>query len=196
MAKRKAKPHVYVIAGANGAGKTTFARVFLPKYALCQHFVNADLIASGLSPFSPSAVEIKAARLMLEQINSLAKCKVNFGFETTLSGRGHVGLLRSLKKHGYSIHLFFLWLPSAELALDRIDARVRQGGHSVPANVARRRFSRSLRNMFNLYLPLLDHWIIFDNSTDKPRVLAVEKAGKRRIMDDELFRTILAQAKP
>lgn len=187
MTKRKRKPRVYVIAGPNGAGKTTFARVFLPEYAQCKNFVNADLIASGLSPFSPSAVEIKAARLMIEQINSLAKRKVDFGFETTLAGKTHLRLLRKLKKRGYSIHLFFLWIPRVELALERIEARVRQGGHSVPARVVRRRFERSMRNLFEHYLLLLDFWMLFDNSLETPRVIAFEKTRQRRVFDARLF---------
>ena len=110
-------PQLYLIAGPNGAGKTTFARKFLPRYAQCDQFVNADLIAGGLSPFSPEAAALRAGRLMLERIEALAKRREDFGFETTLSGVTYVSLLRRLKAHGYQIHVFFLWIPTVEMAL-------------------------------------------------------------------------------
>ena len=113
-------PNVYIIAGPNGAGKTTFAREFLPNYADCLNFVNADLIAQGLSPFSPESVAFRAGRVMLGEIERLMKQEVDFGFETTLSGRGHLRLIRQLKKAGYEVHFFFLWLPKVALALSRV----------------------------------------------------------------------------
>jgi len=112
-------PQLYIIAGPNGAGKTTFAREFLPHYAHCKQFINADLIASGLAPFSPETEALRAGRLMLEQIRSLAKEKADFGFETTLSGVTYAALLRQLKAQGYRIQLFFLWIPTVEIALAR-----------------------------------------------------------------------------
>ena len=112
--------NVYIIAGPNGAGKTTFAREFLPRYAECRNFVNADLIAEGVSPFSPESAAIRAGRLMLDEIRRYAEKDASFGFETTLSGRTCFTLMRSLKRKGYRAHLFFLWLPDAELALSRV----------------------------------------------------------------------------
>ncbi len=131
---------VYVIAGPNGAGKTTFAREFLPNYADCKNFINADLIAQGVSPFSPEAAAFRAGRLMLEEIDLYAKRSESFGFETTLSGRSYLSLIRRLKKQGYEVHFFYLWVPSVELALSRIRGRVLLGGHDVPAEEVRRRF--------------------------------------------------------
>jgi len=117
-------PNVYIIAGPNGAGKTTFAREFLPKYADCRNFINADLIAQGMSPFSPESAAIRAGRLMLGEIELSMRRRVDFGFETTLSGRSHLGVMRRLKERTYQVHIFYLWVPSVELALARIRDRV------------------------------------------------------------------------
>ena len=190
MAVEKARPHLYIIAGPNGAGKTTFARQFLPRYADCREFVNADLIASGLSPFAPETAAFRAGRLMLEQIRTLGQRGVDFGFETTLAGTTYLPLLRRLKAKGYAIHLFFLWIPTSEMALARVADRVRQGGHDVPAAVVRRRFGRALRNFLKKYRPLLDSWILFDNSTETPQVIATEEAGKIRVVNERLFATL------
>jgi len=137
--KRK-NPVCYIIAGPNGAGKTTFARKFLPEYVKCLDFINADLIAGGISPFVPEKAAIQAGRIMIEQIQHLAESRRDFGFETTLSGKSYANLLHKLKGKGYRIHLFFLWLPSADLAIERIADRVRKGGHNIPEEVVRRRF--------------------------------------------------------
>src|SRR6266478_5622351 len=125
------KPSVYIIGGPNGAGKTTFAREFLPNYAECRNFVNADLIAQGVSPFSPESAAIRAGRLMLEEMGLHMKRRDDFGFETTLAGRGYLRLIRQLKKRGYEVQLFYLWVPSVDLALSRIRERVARGGHDV-----------------------------------------------------------------
>ncbi|MCG3149486.1 MAG: hypothetical protein PCFJNLEI_02949 [Verrucomicrobiae bacterium] len=190
MPARKFQPNLYIIAGPNGAGKTTFARKFLPHYADCQEFVNADLIASGISPFAPESAGFRAGRLMLEQIHKLGQRGVDFGFETTLAGTAYLPLLRRSKAKGYAVHLFFLWIPTSEMALARVADRVRQGGHNVPAAVVRRRFARALRNFLTKYRPLLDTWILFDNSTETPQVIAAEEAGKIRIVNERLFATL------
>jgi len=127
------KPSVYIIGGPNGAGKTTFAREFLPNYADCKNFINTDLIAQGVSPFSPEAATFRAGRMMLEEIDLYARRGESFGFETTLSGRSYLSLIRRLKRRGYEVHFFYLWVPSVELALSRIRGRVSLGGHDVPA---------------------------------------------------------------
>ncbi|MBI2496241.1 MAG: zeta toxin family protein, partial [Candidatus Omnitrophica bacterium] len=160
MSTKKRSPNVYVIAGPNGAGKTTFAKEFLPHYAKCENFVNADLIAQGLSPFSPEAAAMRAGRLLLEQIRLLAHKHSDFGFETTLSGITYVALLRRLKAQGYRIQLFFLWIPTVEMALARIADRVRRGGHDIPERVVRRRFHKGIQNFFTRYRPLLDLWML------------------------------------
>jgi len=127
---------LYIIAGPNGAGKTTFAREFLPNYADCKNFVNADLIAQGMAPFSPETAALRAGRTMLGEIQSFAQGGVSFAFETTLSGRTYLPLLRRLKVQGYEIHFFFLWLKSVDLALSRVRERVSRGGHDVPRSSA------------------------------------------------------------
>lgn len=162
------KPKLYVIAGPNGSGKTTFAEKFLPNYADCFEFINADLIAKGLSPFLPSKVAIKAGKILLDQIDDCARREVNFAFETTLSGKAHVNLLQKMKQQGYELHMFFLWLPKVQLSLARIADRVRKGGHDIPERDARRRFARGLKNLFHVYQPLFDSWSVFDNSTGAP----------------------------
>ncbi len=130
---------LYIIAGPNGVGKTTFAREFLPDYAECKNFVNADLIAQGMAPFSPETAALRAGRMMLNEVQSFANQRVPFAFETTLSGRSYMGFLRRLKAQGYEVHLFFLWVKSVDLALSRVRERVSRGGHDVPERLLRLR---------------------------------------------------------
>ena len=183
-------PQLYVIAGPNGAGKTTFARKFLPQYAKCSNFVNADLIASGLSPFSPASAAIKAGKLLLSEIHSFAEEKADFAFETTLSGRTHLKFLEEQKNRGYSVHIFFLWLPAVNLAVSRVKERVERGGHYVSTVDVKRRFPRSIRNFFNLYMPLSNSWYLFENSAEIPALIAKRKAEKLEIIDSDLFKKI------
>lgn len=150
------KPKLYIIAGPNGSGKTTFVRKFLPYYADCINFVNADLIANGLSPFSPEIAAIKAGKLMLEEIDIFRKRQVDFAFETTLSGKTYVKLLQEMKLNGYEIHIYFLWLQHVDLALRSVAERVAMGGHDIPAGTVRRRFDRCLNNLFRLYRSFAD----------------------------------------
>ena len=169
------KPTVYVISGPNGAGKTTFASEFLPDFVDCREFLNADLIAAGLSPFAPETQNLQAGRLLLSRIKELAKGRRDFGFETTLSGRSYVRLLKTMKEDGYRVITYFLWLPSAELAVSRVANRVRQGGHNIPEAVIRRRFVSGLRNLFHLYRPVLDAWWLYDASRLPPPIIASEE---------------------
>ena len=185
------RPNLYIIAGPNGAGKTTFARTFLPQYVGCLEFVNADLIATGLSPFVPERAAIHAGRLMLEQIHSLTERGLDFGFETTLSGKTYVKLLQEMKRRGYLIHIFFLWISNVKLALERIQLRVQNGGHHIPEAIVRRRFERSLPNFFRFYQPLADSWTVLDNSGDVPQMIAFEESGKIEILDPDLFDILL-----
>jgi predicted ABC-type ATPase len=178
---------LYVIAGPNGAGKTTFAREFLPNYANCKNFVNADLIAQGMAPFSPDSAAVRAGRLMLSEIRSLARRGESFAFETTLSGRSYMSLFRQLKTRGYQIHIFFLWLDSVDLALSRIRERVSRGGHDVPEPVVRRRFNRSSRNFLLQYRELVDSWVLFDNSGKVPSVVALEDQEGVRIIERSIY---------
>jgi predicted ABC-type ATPase len=183
--------NVYIIAGPNGAGKTSFAVKFLPAYAKCSNFINADLIAVGLSPFSPRTVALKAGKLVLEQIHQFAGKGIDFAFETTLSGKLYVNLLKSLKAKGYRIHLFFLWIPNSGLAISRIKNRVAEGGHDVPAEDVIRRFNRSIANFFRLYQPLSDSWLLFNNAESNPILIAQMKSGRMTLMDRDLYNSII-----
>ncbi len=165
------EPKIVIIAGPNGAGKTTFAREFLPYEANCPDFINADLIAAGLSPFRPELVALRAGRLMLEEIHAKVRNNKSFAFETTLSGRTYVKLLRECRNNGYHILLVFLSLPSADMAVARVAARVTQGGHNVPENDIRRRFAAGLRNFHDIYKNVVDAWILYDNSGNVPKVI-------------------------
>jgi predicted ABC-type ATPase len=153
--------------------------------------VNVDLIAGGLSPFDPERAALKAGRIMLEQIHSLPKRGVDFGFETTLSGKTYVKLLQGMKKSGYLVHIFLLWIPNVQLAMERIKLRVRNGGHHIPDEVVRRRFDRSLLNFFRTYQPLTDSWTIFDNSADIPKMIAFLESGRTEILNSDLFSILL-----
>ena len=191
LRNRTRKPNLYIIAGPNGSGKTTFAQKFLPEYVACVEFVNADLIAGGLSPFAPENATLQAGRVMLERIHFLGNRGVDFGFETTLAGKTYIRLLHDLKKKGYQLHVFFLWINSVQLALERIETRVRNGGHDIPEPIVRRRFSRGIFNFFEFYRPLADSWTIFDNSGDSPRMVAFEESGKVDILDASLYSLLL-----
>jgi predicted ABC-type ATPase len=160
-----------LIAGPNGAGKTTFARRYLPENAGVIHFVNADLIATGLSPLKPELAAIAAARTVLREIDRLAAERADFAFETTFSGLTYVRRLRAWKQAGYRIEMVYLRLRSIQLAVQRIAVRVRQGGHHVPRVDVVRRFSRGWVNFQRIYRPLADSWAVYDNSGRAPRLL-------------------------
>ena len=186
--------NVYIIAGSNGAGKTTFAKTFLAEYAKCDHFVNADLIALGLSPFSPRQAAIKAGKLVLEQIKQFTDAGIDFGFETTLSGVTYLKYLQRLKQEGYTIHIFFLWIPGFELAIGRIKDRVEQGGHSVPSEDVKRRFGRSLENFWKEYRPLAEQWMLFDNSQTTPQLIARKQNANLDVLNPALLESITKKA--
>jgi len=171
-----AEKKILIIGGPNGAGKTTFAREFLPNEANCPVFVNADLIAIGLSPFQPEAAAIRAGRIMWEQIREHVKKRENFAFETTLSGRTYARMIPAWQAAGYQVTLIFLSLPDVDLAIARVAARVAQGGHGVPEDVIRRRFIVGQRNFDRVYKPLVDYWVLYDNSRETPQL--IEEGGK------------------
>ena len=178
MSKEQPKPPtVYVVAGPNGAGKTTFAWEFLPDFVKCREFLNADLIAAGLSPFAPETQNLRAGRLLLERIGELAAAREDFGFETTLSGRTYARLLAGLRRDGYRIVIFFLWLPTADQAVLRVANRVRQGGHAVPEADVRRRFAAGLSNFFRLYQPQCNRWSLYDASRLPPGADRLGRVG-------------------
>ena len=161
----------YILAGPNGAGKTTFANEFLPIEAECLNFINADLIAQGLSPFQPVKMAVEAGRLMIQHINDCVKKNESFAFETTLSGKGYIKKITEWKKQQFEIIIYFFKLPSAEFAIERVKLRVAKGGHNVPDQDIRRRFERSWNNFNTLYKPLADSWAIFDTSGDIPTII-------------------------
>ncbi len=167
-------PEVIVLAGINGAGKTTAARSLLADTLKVLTFVNADVIAQGLSGFAPEAVAVRAGRIMLAELEQLASERASFAFETTLAGRFAAGWLDSLRESGYEVHLFYFWLDSIDLAIARIAARVQEGGHHVPDATIRQRYVRSVRNLFKLYVPVVNSWKVYDNSLAGPPLLVAE----------------------
>lgn len=189
-------PSVYIIAGPNGAGKTTFAREFLPHYAQCKNFINADLIAAGLSPFSPQLAAFQAGRIMLEEIERLAARREDFGFETTLSGNAQLHLIRQLRARGFSVHIYYLWLPNVDLSLARIRDRVLKGGHDVPEDVVRRRYGRSIRNFLRDYRSEADVWNLFDNSGRVPVLVAGQEGAQSFIMQEGSYSDLLRRYGP
>ncbi len=184
----------YIIAGSNGAGKTTFARTFLPCYAHCVNFINPDLIAGGLSPFDPERAMARAGRIVLEEIGNRIAARDDFAFETTLSGRTYLRQIHTIRSLGYGVHMFYLWIPTAEMAIERVRDRVESGGHDVPEQAVRRRYTRTLRNLFTLYRPHLDSLHFFDNSTDEPQLVFHDNHGKTTIIDRDLYERIVASS--
>jgi predicted ABC-type ATPase len=172
-------PSLYVIGGANGSGKTTLALTLLPRFLQVFEYVNADAIASGLSPLNPESMAMQSGRLMLERLQTLAETGVDFAFETTLAARTFAQFLGGCKTRGYTINLIYLWLPSADLAVERVAKRVASGGHNIPVEVVRRRYERGLRNLVELYLPISDGWMIFNNAENAFQLIA-----KRLIYED------------
>lgn len=165
-------PVLYIISGCNGAGKTTASKTILPEILNCREFVNADEIARGLSPYNPEGVAFKAGRIMLERIDDLLAEHVDFAFETTLATRSYVQLVKEAQQAGYSVVLLYLWLDTVELAKNRVRIRVKNGGHNIPIDVIERRYRAGLQNLFSLYLPVVNEWLLFDNSSSGPDKIA------------------------
>ncbi len=158
-------PKLYIIAGCNGAGKTTASFTILPQMLGCVEFVNADEIARGLSPFNPYSVSIAAGRLMVTRISELIDSGVDFAIETTLSTRSYVKLIEKAHEKGYFVTLLYFWLPSPEQAIERVAMRVQNGGHHIPPEIVRRRYRSGVRNLTRLYTQECDFWTIYDNSS-------------------------------
>ncbi|MBK6265355.1 zeta toxin family protein [Marivirga sp. S37H4] len=163
---------LYVIAGCNGAGKTTASYTILPEILDCKEFVNADEIAKGISPFQPEKVRIEAGRMMLKRIKNLLEAGESFAFETTLSTRSYVTFIEKAKQLGYQVTCLFFLLDSEELAISRVATRVKEGGHHIPEEVIRRRYKSGLKNFFNLFLHRVDNWLFVNNSGDSYEIIA------------------------
>ncbi len=182
------KHNLYIIAGCNGAGKTTASFTVLPEMLNCREFVNADEIAKGLSPFNPEGVAIQAGRLMIERILHLLKEGETFAFETTLATRSYVNLIQRAQRRGYFVTLLFFSLSSPEQAVARVAKRVSQGGHNIPTDVILRRYDAGLQNLFQLYMPIVDYWTLYDNSTCPSEKLACGWRDTRiNIIDPERY---------
>ncbi len=194
----KAKPPgVIVLAGPNGAGKSTTAQKLLKGALAVAEFVNPDIIAQGLSAFAPERIQLAAGRIMLRRLHELARQRETFSFETTLASRSFAPWLKGLRRKGYRVHLVFLWLASADLAVKRVRDRVRLGGHNVPETDIRRRYVSGLKNFFRLYLPLTNTWRFYDNSDPSgPRLIARGKGLRTTaVIDEHLWAHITREAK-
>ena len=178
-------PTLYIIAGCNGAGKTTASFTILPEILGVKEFINADEIAKGLSPFQPEKVAIEAGRIMLNRIDELISKKHDFAFETTLSTRSYVGKIRQAKKLGYKIVLVFFWLESVELAKERVAIRVSEGGHNIPEETIVRRYHKGLHNFFHLYKEMVDEWLFINNTEGPPQLISQLKANGTVLVKNE-----------
>jgi predicted ABC-type ATPase len=170
-------PKLIIVAGCNGAGKTTSSFIILPEILHCEEFVNADNIAAGISPLHPESVAFEAGRIMLTRIDQLMQAKADFAFETTLSTRSYVPLIKKAKDAGYTVTLCYFWLRSAQQAKNRVSSRVAKGGHHIPDDVITRRYGRSLHNLTALYTPIADKWLVYNNSDDEPTLVAEGERG-------------------
>jgi predicted ABC-type ATPase len=185
-------PICYIIAGPNGAGKTTFAAEFLPKVAECDIFVNADLIAKGLSPFNPESDVVLAGRLMIELLERYSSGEYTFAFETTLSGRSYLERIKKMKANGYTIVIFYIMLENVEVSIGRIQERVAKGGHHISDEDAIRRFPRTMSNFINEYSLLADYWKVYDNSQDTMALVAEKGDNGIIIVQPELYKVLQA----
>jgi len=185
-------PQLYIISGCNGVGKTTASYTILPKILKCKEFVNADEIARGLSPFRPEKVAIEAGKIMKRRVDELLKEKTNFAIETTLASKTYKNTIFAARENGYNITLIFFWLNSVELAKERVKNRVKEGGNNIDCQVVERRYYAGIKNLFNIYLPIVDIALIYDNSNIQ-HVFVAEKELENdiQIIDNQIFNKIL-----
>jgi predicted ABC-type ATPase len=181
---------LYIIAGCNGAGKTTASYTILPEILKCKEFVNADEIARGLSPFQPEKAGIEAGKLMLKRIQSLLAAGVSFAFETTLATRSYVHLIQKAKALGYQVTCLFFYLNSEELAIFRVKTRVKEGGHNIAVETIKRRYKNGLKNFFNLFLPVVDSWIFINNSGNDYELIAEGDFEEEKVFNNNLWNKI------
>jgi predicted ABC-type ATPase len=185
--------NIYIIAGCNGAGKTTASYTILPDIIGCKEFVNADEIAKGLSPFQPEKVAFESGRIMLNRMEDLLKANTSFAFETTLSTKSYKNTVLRAKDLGYTVTLLFFWLNNIELAKERVKIRVSEGGHNIPSEVIERRYSNGIKNLFSIYIKIVDGTLIYDNSYGRHELIA-HKIGDEamNILDQEKFNKLIA----
>jgi predicted ABC-type ATPase len=188
-------PTCWIIAGPNGAGKTTFALEYLPAVVHCYNFINADLIAAGLSPLAPEAELLAASRLFLQEIESRVQSRQNFAFETTLAGRSYLRLIQRLRSQGWRVELIYLALPSIEMSRLRVAERVAHGGHTIPIKDIERRFSRSIKNLLNEFSYAVDRTQCFMNDSNLPQLIFEQERETRRIIDPQLFELLNQETK-
>lgn len=169
------KQTLYIIAGCNGAGKTTASMTVLPEILNCREFVNADEIAKGLSPFDPEKVAVEAGKIMLKRIDYLLSHKETFAIETTLATRSYKSLVERAKNLGYEVVLLYFWLPSPSQAEQRVATRVAAGGHNIPKDVIHRRYWRGIQNLFNIFVPIVDRWALYDNTDGLTPIVEIDK---------------------
>jgi predicted ABC-type ATPase len=187
----ESKKTLYIISGCNGAGKTTASLRVLPGVLDCKQFVNADEIARGLSPLDPDSMAIEAGKLMKARAEQLLEGEENFAMETTLSARTYIKLIKRAREKGFQVQLIFFWLKSPETAITRVAQRVQEGGHNVPQNVIIRRYYTGLNNLFNLFMPIVDVWMLFDNSDMQKVMIATGGMDiETKIYNEELFNEI------
>ena len=184
------QPVCWIIAGPNGAGKTTFALKYLPEVAGCQNFVNADLIAAGMSPLAPDRERVTAGRIFLTEIERNIQARRDFGFETTLAGRGYLRLIRQLQVAGWRVELIYLALPSAEMAKLRVAERVSHGGHDIPVPDIERRFLRSLENLFADYVLQVNRTVCFLNSDETPEIVFTQQGEHREVKQPAIMQLL------
>jgi len=186
-------PNLYIIAGCNGAGKTTASFTIFPDILNCTQFVNADNIAYGLSPFNVESVTIEAGKIMLQRIDELLSLGEDFAIETTLTTRSYVTLIHKAKLLGFKVSVIYIWLNSPQLAIERVAERVRNGGHNIPSDVIERRYHKGIKNLFELFMPVCDFWKIIDNSDDFVINIAHKEGFESVIENVELWRAIQKQ---
>jgi predicted ABC-type ATPase len=179
--------YLYIIAGPNGAGKTTASMTILPEVLNCSEFVNADIIAYGLSPFNPESVAIQAGRMMLTRIDELLNENNSFAVETTLANKTYAILVKKAKERGFEVILLYFWLSSVQQAINRVEKRVLEGGHNIPENVIERRYKAGLQNLFNIYLDICDSVQVFDNTVGKPNLIFKSSSLGTEIFEKEIF---------
>lgn len=182
---------LYIIAGCNGAGKTTASYTVLPEIWKCSEFVNADEIAKGLSPFNPESVAIEAGKLMLQRIDFLLEGNESFSIETTLATRSYVKLIERAHGKGFAVNLLFFWLKSPEAAIHRVEQRVSEGGHNIPRDVIIRRYTRGINNLFTIFKDKVDYWMLVDN-TSTPREIIADSNG---IYENDKYKQMIAYVK-